>query len=152
MSELRYYEHSEFLADILRIAIDLKEDTWIPDIIVGLVRGGCVPAVHLSHALKVPTLMLHISTRDGNIVDIDNNFAKLETIVKAGCNVLIVDDIIDSGKTMQILLDKLSFLPYTDNIRTACLIYNVSQPVKANYFGVTIDRNEDKRWVQFPWE
>lgn len=152
MHKFTYDDFFESVDDIKELM--LLED-WKPDLIVGLVRGGAVPAVYLSHRLDVPALMLHFSTRDsktGVEVEFDQNISKIEEYEKAGKRILIVDDIIDSGKTMQILLDKLNYKDYTNNIRIACLIYNVSQSVKPHYSYMLIDRVIDDRWFHFPWE
>ena len=152
MINFLYEDFFEAIEDIIEL---MNMQGWSPDLIVGLVRGGAIPAVYLSHRLKVPTAMLHITTRDeqtGFNVEFDQNISKIEEYIKTGKKVLIVDDIIDSGKTMHILLDKLNYKAYTDTIHVASLIHNVSQPITPNYSYMTIDRVIDDRWVIFPWE
>jgi len=39
-----------------------------------------------------------------------------------------------------------------DNLRVAAMYYNTAQDVKVDFYHRTIDRNEDQRWVVFPWE
>ena len=41
----------EMISDI---AMKMHRDNWKPDYIVGLTRGGLIPAVYLSHYLDVP--------------------------------------------------------------------------------------------------
>jgi hypoxanthine phosphoribosyltransferase len=66
---------------------------------------------------------------------------------------LIVDDINDSGGTIQYL--RAATEAKTDNpsaLRVAVLVHNVRSKAKAEYHGSEIDREQDKRWYVFPWE
>ena len=47
--------------DIIR---QMYTDSWRPDYVVGLTRGGLTPAVLLSQYLNVPMYALHVSLRD----------------------------------------------------------------------------------------
>lgn len=51
---------------VLEIARKLQKDNWRPDYIVGLTRGGLIPAVMLSQYLEVPCETLKVSLRDSN--------------------------------------------------------------------------------------
>ena len=151
------YDYAEFYLGIDKIADDVRSSGWSPDYIVGIVRGGAVPAVFLSHKLKIPVQMVHWNTRDSNEWGNESNTWIPEDIM-AGAKVLIIDDIIDGGDTIRELLADwqtwvagLGNLP-VDNIRIASMIYNTSQSVKPHFFHKTIDRLSDKRWVIFPWE
>jgi xanthine phosphoribosyltransferase len=151
------YEYNDFRSGIDKIAKAITASGWSPDYIVGIVRGGAVPAVYLSHKLKIPVQMVHWNTRDTTIFDKESNCWIPEDIHN-GKKVLIVDDIVDGGDTIRELLEDwyqstagLGDLPI-DNIRISAMIYNTSQDVKVDFYDRTIDRNEDSRWVIFPWE
>lgn len=89
----------------------------------GLPRGGLIPAVMLSHKLSIPFVsQANIQTIDGNI--------------------LIVDDICDSGKT-------LKRFKFEDNIYTATLHWKKSAEYQPNYFWEIAYDNE---WIVYPWE
>lgn len=111
------------------------------DYIVGLSRGGLVPAVALSHKLSVPLIPVVWSTtsKKGNIdvMDlVDNPRHKL----------LVVDDILDSGVTMK------TFLDYHGKMDVAVLIYNYEQEVVPNYYVKSIHRSVFPNWIDFWWE
>jgi hypoxanthine phosphoribosyltransferase len=151
------YEYNDFRSGIDEIAKAIKASGWAPDYIVGIVRGGSVPAVYLSHKLKVPVVMVSWSTRDTTIFGKESNCWIPEDI-HAGKKVLVVDDIVDGGDTIRELLDDwnestagLGDLP-VDNLRVAAMYYNTAQDVKVDFYHREIDRNEDPRWVIFPWE
>ena len=151
------YDFYDFSSGVDYIARSIRSSGWYPDYIVGIVRGGSVPAVYLSHKLKVPVAMVTWNTRDTTMFGKESNCWIPEDIME-GKKVLIVDDIIDGGDTIRELLADwqtsvagLGNLP-VDNVRIAAMIYNTAQDVKPHFFHQTIDRREDQRWVVFPWE
>lgn len=110
---------------VLEIARKLQKDSWRPDYIVGLTRGGLVPAVMLSQYLEVPCETLKVSLRDGgecesNLWMAEDAFGyvpkeergtvhieiSMLPIKEDGSdparrkNILIVDDINDTGATI----------------------------------------------------
>ena len=94
--------------EILR---QLHQDSWRPDYIVGITRGGLVPANLMSQYLDVPMHTLKVSLRDdaengceSNLWMAEDAFGYLEHDPMASGdgrkNILIVDDINDSGATL----------------------------------------------------
>ena len=65
MNKIYYSERTikTWVHDIIRA---MNHDGFRPDYIVGLTRGGLVPAVMLSHYLNVPMHSLGVSLRDGD--------------------------------------------------------------------------------------
>jgi hypoxanthine phosphoribosyltransferase len=65
MNKIYYSERTikTWVHDIIRA---MNHDGFRPDYIVGLTRGGLVPAVMLSHYLDVPMHSLGVSLRDGD--------------------------------------------------------------------------------------
>lgn len=151
------YSYADFCDGIQRIAKQVESSGYEPDLLVGIVRGGSVPAVYLSHRLKVPVQMVHWNTRDNTKFGNESNCWIPEQIMR-GLKVIIVDDIVDGGETIKELLRDwqtsvagMGNLP-VDNIRICSMIYNTAQDVQPHFFDRTIDRTEDQRWVIFPWE
>jgi hypothetical protein len=60
-----YYSWSQIEGACLDIARQLQQDNWRPDYIVGITRGGAVPAVLLSQYMGIPMRPLQVSLRDG---------------------------------------------------------------------------------------
>ena len=150
-----YYDFQEGIGDIVK---QIGESEFKPDLIVGIVRGGSVPAVYLSHRLKVPVQMVHWNTRDSSKWGNESNGWIPDEIIDNGLKILLVDDIIDGGDTIRELLADwqtavagVGNLP-VDNIRICSMIYNKVQDVTPHFYHQTIDRIEDQRWVIFPWE
>ena len=70
MPALTQIAYDTFVADVLAIAGQLRaEPAWRPDFLVGIGRGGLVPAVYLSHATGLPTLSCDLSSHVKDFAD-----------------------------------------------------------------------------------
>ena len=144
------YTWNDFDEDISILTNYIKSSHWVPDYIVGVKRGGLIPAVRLSHIFNKPLIMMSCQLRDSN--DKQVRLYEVEEIPNDK-NVLIVDDICDSGITMsQIMVELFSNLFSPNNIKTCSLIYTTSQQFIVDYYAKDIDRSNDERWIIFPWE
>jgi len=149
--ELHYVPYEAFLADLEAIPRKLEADAWKPDFLVGVGRGGLVPAAYLSHRTGVTLLSVDHSSGDAAFAD--ELLAKLAAKSRAGSRILIVDDINDSGATLAYLRDVLVRHGCSEpHIRVAVLVDNVRSQARVEYAGRQIDRAHDKRWFVFPWE
>ena len=81
-------------------------------------------------------------TRDGGKQDVEA-FAWQKKI-------LILDDINDTGATFKYILD--NFGKRDDRIKFAALINNKPSPIKMDYHGYEINKDEVPSWIVFPWE
>ena len=149
------YTFTEFRNGIQDIAKQIEESGFAPDYLVGIVRGGSVPAVYLSHKLKIPVVMVAWNTRDNTEFGTDSVTWIPEDLL-AGKRVIIVDDIVDGGQTIKELLEDwqksvLAPVPH-ENVRIAAMWYNTAQDVAVDFYHKTIDRDSDSRWIVFDWE
>ena len=142
----------EFVAAVHILAAKLVEDTdWKPDYIIGIGRGGLVPAVFLSHAIGLPTLSVDYSSQVKDFADAP--LERLAARAQDGTRLLFLDDINDSGRTIAHLREKLAAGGATQgSVRFATLIDNVSSVQTVDYRARTIDRTVTKDWFIFPWE
>lgn len=149
--DLYYVPYEVFLADLEAVAGKLEADSWKPDFLVGVGRGGLVPAAYLSHRTGITLLSVDHSSGDAAFAD--ELLAKLAAKSRAGANILIIDDINDSGATIAYLRQVLTEHGGSEpHIRMAVLVNNVRSRAEVEYFGTSLDRGEDKRWFVFPWE
>lgn len=173
---LTYNDVEGFVATIAR-KIVLSD--WRPDYIVGITRGGLLPANLLSQYLNVPMCSLDVSLRDSSFEAtsnlwmaedaygyIDSENRKSEEISSNPAkrkNILIVDDINDSGATLAWIYNDWidGCLPDDDawdeifgsNVRVATLVNNeASDYTNIQYTAHTINKAEKDVWVVFPWE
>jgi hypoxanthine phosphoribosyltransferase len=148
---LLYIDQTQFIDDVRTLARLLRSSDWQPDFIVGIGRGGLVPAVFLSHATGIALLSVDHSSKVPTFGD--ELLTKLADKTNMGEQLLIVDDINDSGKTLQYL--KAAFLDaggVAANLRVAVLIDNIRSIETVDYRACTIDRKKEPRWFVFPWE
>ena len=136
------FDINRFNVGIDTILQQIKKSEWMPDLIVGITRGGLIPAVYLSHRLDVPLVCydpkpkLHLDISDFNVYP----------------KILVVDEIIDSGSTIKELLDIFQGIGYNCEFRTACLVVNTAQDFKPDYLTYVIDRKNETAFIKFPWE
>lgn len=142
----------EFVLAVHALADQLRDDAeWQPDYIIGIGRGGLVPAVFLSHASGLPMLSVDYSSQ----VD-DFSRAPLERLAQrtlAGERLLLVDDINDTGGTIDRIRSILAgHGADAANLRVATLIDNQRSSATVDYRARIIDRAVTKDWFIFPWE
>ena len=157
---------------------EIVNSGWRPDYVVGITRGGLTPAVMISHYFKVPCETLKISLRDGgesesNLWMAEHAFGYVpkdergsgnaDTDPAYRKNILIVDDINDSGATLEWLIKdwQSSCLPnhmawdavWNRNVKFAVLVNNEASNFKnVDYTGSTINKINEPCWIVFPWE
>jgi xanthine phosphoribosyltransferase len=149
--EFHYISHERFLVDLETIARLVEAEGWKPDFLIGIGRGGLVPAAYLSHRLGLPLLTVDHSTGEPGFGE--ELLEKLARKIKAGARMLIVDDINDSGGTITYLRAAIEArIDDAERLRVAVLVHNVRAGALAEYHGSEIDRSADKRWYVFPWE
>jgi hypoxanthine phosphoribosyltransferase len=146
-----YIAYDDFLAIVRTLAQTVGSDEWQPDFVVGIGRGGLVPAVYMSQILSVPMLSIDQSAKVPGFAD--ELLVKLATMTKAGQRILIIDDINDSGRTIgQVRRLLRAHETVEDHLRFAVMINNAVSQETVDYAVQTIDRTTDKRWFVFPWE
>lgn len=150
--ELHYLEYYEdFLARVRILSRHIQESDWQPEFVIGVGRGGLVPAVYISHQLDLPMLSIDHSSKVPGFAD--ELLAKVAVMSAQGRRLLFVDDINDSGSTIQYIRDLLTRNGCDNgNLRFAVVINNQRSRVQVDLWADTIDRSEDKRWFVFPWE
>ena len=137
-------------------------DRWTPDYVVGITRGGLVPANLISQYLDCRMETLQVRLRDGAEDECESNFWMAEDAACNGKNILIVDDINDSGATLNwIRQDWESGIRAADwnavwgsNVRIATLYDNESSKciTDVDYSAEVINKHNDPQWIVFPWE
>jgi len=149
--ELFLIANESFVAEIRALSDKIRTAGWQPDFIVGIGRGGLVPAVYISHRLNLPMLSIDHSSREAGFAD--ELLGKVASKSAAGTRLLFVDDINDSGDTIAYIRDILGSRGCDEgNLRFAVLLNNLRSKAEVDYWSQTIDRASDKRWFVFPWE
>jgi hypoxanthine phosphoribosyltransferase len=147
------YTKKQFDNDIEVLVKKIKKSKINFSYIVALSRGGLIPGVVLSHKLNLKLVPINWSLRDHG--EKESNLWIPEDIGN-GNNVLVVDDIIDSGEAIKTLLEdwNLSACDKLDYSRVfvASLIYNKDQSIVPEFYGTKISRKKTPEWFEFWWE
>ncbi|MES2020132.1 phosphoribosyltransferase [uncultured Bradyrhizobium sp.] len=142
--------YNEFTNDVQIIAELIEKDSWRPDFIVGIGRGGLVPGTYLSHRLDLPLLSVDHSSKVHMFSD--SLLAHLARCIVDGERFLFVDDINDSGGTIGRFKNALGQGGQSSlSVRFAVLISNTVSSQSVDYAARNINRDHDKRWFIFPW-
>lgn len=158
MTNKIYYDWAQIDRWCQRIALDILKTDWRPDYIVGLTRGGLVPGVMLSHILDIPMHTLKVALRDGH-EDCETN-AWMPEDVTEGKNILIVDDINDTGDTLAWIRDNWEKSVFKGDIefhwhkriKVAVIVNNLASNEHIDWCAIDINKAEDPSWIVFPWE
>ena len=134
-----------------KLANQIKNSDFKPEIIVGIQRGGSITAVLLSHLLNIEDFCT-IGIRSTKSDDI--HAQRLKPIIYdsfslqlvPGKRVLLTDDIIDTGITLSEA--KKELLRYgCKEVKSVTIVCAPASNGKVDFFG-----KEVKPWVVFPWE
>ena len=163
MSKLRQYTWEGVQEAVSSIAMQMYKDEWRPDYIVGITRGGLIPAVLLSHTTEIPmkTLCVQLES-DGLDENTERNALMARDALKDNKKILIIDDINRGGDAIEWIQndwqDSLGMTgdykseAWHNSVRFASLIDNPNSKVLMDYCNEEIDLDDEDLWVEFPWE
>lgn len=122
----------------------MKTKAYI-DCVVGVARGGLIPAVLFSHIWNVPMIPVRFSAKNGAG---DNKDHPNELPPIPYSSILIIDDIADSGET----LDQIQkhYMEAYHGSWTAALYHRESAVLTPDFIWQKIP--SDAPWICFPWE
>jgi hypoxanthine phosphoribosyltransferase len=137
----------QIYTQLLKQAECICRSGFKPDIIVGICRGGWVPARVLSDLLDNPNLA---NVRTESYTGIgkagDPILTQYISIDIKGKKVLVVDEVADSGRSLQLVVDYIQKQGVSE-IKTATVYYKPTCAIKPDYYG-----KETRNWIIFPWD
>ncbi len=132
----------------LRLARKVVEAHAVPDMLVGILRGGWVVARLLSDYLGVNSVEA-VGIRFYKGVGERHERPVITRPLTADVGekkVLIVDDVADSGKTLQITIELLQ-LYGPKEVKTASIYVKPTTVIVPDFYVIETDA-----WIIFPWE
>jgi len=142
----KYLTPLEYDKAIKNVLKKIKDSEFQPDIILGVMRGGLMPAIYASHLLgKVPVYSIRASEIEWEEFYIQEIVKeKLATVKK----VLITDEFIDSGAV--ILLLRRYFEENHPNLDVKfSVVYAKKNALNiVDYYSEVVDDG----WLVFPYE
>ena len=130
------------------LARQIADDGFQPDVILGIARGGLIPTGSLGYALSVKnTYVMNVEY----YTDVDERLEVpvilppfLELVDLEHANILIVDDVADTGHTLGKVYEFVT--GSVASARTAVLYEKSRSEIKCEYVWKRTDR-----WINFPW-
>ncbi len=177
MVNKHYYTWQDVETMCVNIVNQMYADNWRPDYIVGITRGGNVPATIISNMTGIRCEALKVSLRDDSGHGSESNcwmsedafgyVSKDEDKITGGPlekKILIVDDINDTGSTFNWIMQdwQSTCLPndpkwgkiWHNNVRFATLTDNLASEFngRVDYTVHELNKAEDDVWLVYPWE
>jgi len=141
-----YYSCKDFQQDCNKLVLKFKKDNYTPKTIIAIARGGLSFAHYLSELLDIRDVFCI------NSISYEKQ-QQLSTIkifniptIKEKTDILIVDDICDSGKTLKETTKLLQNKNPLSTIKTATLFYKEGAIFKPDFFV-----NKANCWIDFFW-
>lgn len=143
------------------LAAQIVDSGWMPELVVAVARGGLLPAGALSYALglkAIGTMNVEFYTDIAETLPEPVVIPPLMDVSSLhGKRVLVVDDVADSGKTLQLVMELIrqrgipsqqaedGTIPVSE-ARCACIYMKSRSIIKPDY----VWKHTDK-WINFPW-
>jgi hypoxanthine phosphoribosyltransferase len=131
-----------------KLAHQVQDSGFCPEIVICIARGGYVPARLICDVMNIFNLAsIRIKHYTGSDKSETAELLEPLSIDIEGMNVLLVDDIDDTGDTLQLALNYLKRMQPKD-IKVAVLHHKVISSLVPDYYAQKIVR---WRWITYPW-
>ncbi len=139
-----HYQFDEFIEDIERFVAQM--DGYRPDVILAIARGGVTFGHFLSEKLNIRELYTLNSIHYDDTIKRDEIVIYNLPEIQMNKEVLVVDDIVDSGDTMQAVIDLLHQHCPTCNFKSGVLFLKEEAGYQPDF---SVQTAHD--WINFFW-
>jgi hypoxanthine phosphoribosyltransferase len=147
--EVMYLPWSKAIEHCYKLASILLDAGENPDTIIAISRGGLVPARVVSDILGVDDLVVLRSRfwgMGGKVLK-EPEVRVHEKLDLGGKQVLVVDEVVDTGATMSKIVRIIKSLG-VKSVKTAVLHYKSTSAYKPDYY---VEKLEKWVWIFYPW-
>lgn len=126
----------------------MLRDGFVPEVILGVARGGWIPGRLLADFFKISwtsNIKVEFYKNIGETKEKPEITQKPNTNLE-GKRIVVVDDVADTGKSLQVVSEFLEEQGIHD-YKIATLFYKPQSAVVPDYYFKTTSK-----WVVFPWE
>lgn len=146
----QYISWSDYHQKIEQLAVKIYQSKWEFNQIICLARGGLRIGDILSRIYKQPLAILATSSYSDDKRGALRFSDHLTMTTNSGSSILLVDDLVDSGITLQQTLPWLKqHYAQIAEIRTAVLWYKACSVIVPDYY---VDYLPDNPWIHQPFE
>lgn len=143
-----YYDYQTFVGDLKVLKSKIEQRVGIPHALVGITRGGMTMTHFLSLAWNIRAVYgINAISYSDKKVQSDIIIENVPFFKKEERNILIIDEIVDSGKSLQTVLEKLKDKFREHTFYTCTIFQKQSAIIEADFF-----LREPNEWIDFFWE
>ncbi len=162
MTTKSYVSAQSLLDDSFRLGLKIMAEHFHPDYIIGIWRGGTPVGIAVQEIMNYHGYSSdHIAIRTSSYMGIEQQSDEIRVHglhyiienVNAENSLLIVDDVFDSGRSIQAVIERINALSRRNTpqvVRVATIYYKPGKrkvPITPDYY---IHETED--WLVFPHE
>ena len=155
MIKKHYYSWQDIEAMCTNIVKQMYKDDFMPDYILGITRGGNIPATIISNMLDIPCEAMKISFRNDDKQE-DHWLSKIVSDPSPTGfekKILIVDDINDTGRTFNYIWNDWNLSQKNHKVKFATLTDNLGSKFEEVRYSVhEVNKAEEDVWLVYPWE
>ncbi|RMF22658.1 MAG: phosphoribosyltransferase [Cyanobacteria bacterium J083] len=149
-----YISWTDYHQKIETLAIKIYQSGWNFNQIVCIAKGGLRPGDILCRIYDIPLAIMYATSYGGKNKRIRGKITLAPHLAmtqsQLGDRVLLVDDLVDSGTSLQAASNWLNQqYPHIEEIRTGVIWYKASSCRQPDYY---VDYLPDNPWIHQPFE
>jgi hypoxanthine phosphoribosyltransferase len=133
---------------LLKLAEAVRKSGFEPNVIVGVSRGGWIPARIMSDLLETPKLANVTAEFYVGVAETkrESSITQPVSVSVKDKKVLVVDDVADTGESLKLVKSHLKNRGASE-IKIAIIYYKPWSIIVPHYY-----ERETRCWIVFPWE
>lgn len=148
LSDKEILTWNDFAVMSRELAQEIADSGFNPEVLIGVARGGMIPAGALTYSLGVKlTDAINVefyTDVEATLPDPVLLAPMLDIDSIRGKRVLVVDDVVDSGRTLALVLELLT--KFGAEVRSAVIYEKPTTSVKPDFVW-----KSTSKWIVFPW-